>query len=225
MIRRITRKELQEILRKHKLYLEDDENEEAEKADLRNTDLSGANLNYANLNYANLSGANLNYANLSGANLNYANLSGADLRNTDLSGVNLSGANLNYANLSGADLNYANLSGANFDEKEKYNRLGVILKEKILGYKKCKNDIIVTLEIPKGAIVFGINGAKFRTNKAKCIEISDGKKEAVSIFDNWFKYEIGKKYEIKNFNLQYNIECGTGIHFFKTIEEAKNYRL
>ena len=170
MIRRITRKELQEILRKHKLYLEDDENEEAEKADLRNTDLSGVNL-------------------------------------------------------SGANLNYANLSGANFDEKEKYNRLGVILKEKILGYKKCKNDIIVTLEIPKGAIVFGINGAKFRTNKAKCIEISDGKKEAVSIFDNWFKYEIGKEYEIKNFNLQYNIECGTGIHFFKTIEEAKNYRL
>ncbi|MCF0108212.1 MAG: pentapeptide repeat-containing protein, partial [Bacilli bacterium] len=121
------------------------------------------------------------------------------------------------ANLSGADLFDALL-----DEKEKC-RLGVILQKKIIGYKKCQDDIIVKLEIPKGAVVFSINNNKCRTNKAKVIEISEGKEEAISTYDNSFIYKVGETYEIKNFNMQYNEECGAGIHFFRTEEEAKAY--
>jgi len=84
---------LDEILRKHDLWLEGQEG--GERADLRS-----ANLCYANLSYANLCYANLSYANLRSANLSYANLCYA----------NLSYANLRYANLRSADLSYANLS-------------------------------------------------------------------------------------------------------------------
>ena len=71
---------LQEILKNHKLWLEDEET--GIRANLIGADLSGANL----------SGANLSGADLIGANLRRANLSGADLRGADLRGVNLSGA-------------------------------------------------------------------------------------------------------------------------------------
>ena len=101
-----TPEELAEVLEKHRLWLDDEEDGEQAY-------LSYANLSYANLGYANLSGANLGGANLSGANLSGANLGGANLSGAYLSYANLSYANLGYANLSGANLGGANLSGAN----------------------------------------------------------------------------------------------------------------
>ena len=62
--------ELNEILRKHKLWLDRDEN--GSRANLSSANLSEANLSEANLSRANLSGANLSGANLSGANLSEA---------------------------------------------------------------------------------------------------------------------------------------------------------
>jgi hypothetical protein len=88
------------------------------------------------------------------------------------------------------------------------------------GYKKLSDGSICVLSIPKGAIVFSINGSKCRTNKAKVLEGG-----GVSRYDNEFTYEKGKTYEIKDFDLAYNEECSTGIHFFKTKEEAEDYRL
>ena len=150
-----------------------------------------------------------------------ADLSGADLCGANLYGTDLRYANLNDADLTNANFNYANLSNTNLDETENY-RKGQILKDKIIGFKKCKDKVVVTLEIPKNAIVFGINGKYFRTNIAKCINISNDSKIAFSLFDNSFTYEVGKTYVIKDFDLRYNVEDGKGIHFFKTLEEAKN---
>ena len=98
----MTRNEISEILRKHKMWIDDEEGGER----------------------ANLSGANL-----SEADLIEADLSRADLRGADLSGANLSGANLRRADLSGADLRGANLDfsclplwcgslNAEFDDKQ-----------------------------------------------------------------------------------------------------------
>ena len=115
-MKKITQEELNEILEKHKKWLED--NEVGERADLSVANLSGANLSVANLSVADLSGANLSRADLSGANLRWANLRVADLRwanlsGADLRGADLSGANLSVADLSGADLSVANLRWAN----------------------------------------------------------------------------------------------------------------
>jgi hypothetical protein len=102
--------ELQEILKKHKAWLNDEPS--GERANLRSTNLRRANLYGADLRHANLYGANLYGANLYGANLYGANLEGADLRRANLEGANLEGADLRSANLEGADLRSANLEGA-----------------------------------------------------------------------------------------------------------------
>ena len=73
----MTQAELNEILEKHKKWLNGEDG--GERADLFNADLSDAALFYANLSDADLRGAILRYADLRGAILRYANLSGANL--------------------------------------------------------------------------------------------------------------------------------------------------
>ena len=110
-MKEITRDELNEILRKHNLWLKGDFN--GARADLRGADLYGADLRGAGLRGANLNGANLYGANLNGAGLRGAGLRGANLYRADLYGADLCGADLYKANLYGANLNGANLNGAN----------------------------------------------------------------------------------------------------------------
>ena len=85
-------KDISEMLRKHKLWLDDAEG--GEKADLTGVNLRKADLTGADLTESNLGGANLGGADLTGANLRLANLTGADLTGAELTGSNLTGANL-----------------------------------------------------------------------------------------------------------------------------------
>lgn len=215
--------------------------------DFSNLDLSGLDLSNLDLNKANLSCCNLFNTNLFNTNLfngilcnskllntnlccaylESANLENAVLSNVDLTNTRLDYANLSYANLFDCNLEKTNLESVNLfrtrlDEKEKI-RKGIILKESMIGYKRCIDRIIVTLEIPKGAIVFSINNNKCRTNKAKVVEISNGETIAKSRYDENFIYELGQEIEIEDFDLMYNVECSSGIHFFRTREEAENY--
>ena len=234
---KITKKELKEILERHKLWL-DSNGKEGKCADLSNADLTSADLTGANLSYADLTGANLSYAdlrcsNLTGSNFTGAYLYGASLTDANLSGADLTNANLRYANLRYANLTDAYLTGANLelsvltdtilDEKEQC-RKGITLTEQITGYKKSGEGKIITLEIPIGAKVFSINNDKRRTNKAKVIDMQ-GNPELSSMGDNDFKYHVGDEIEIKDFDERYNVECGCGIHFFSTREEVENYML
>ena len=197
-MRTITQEELDKIIEQHRHWWNEDcEGWEGMKADLR-----GANLIDANLIDANLRGADLRDANLS-----RANLSGADLSVADLS----------WANLSGADLSGADLSNKEF-------RLGKVLDEPITGYKKTKEGVVITAEIPTGAIVFSINGSKSRTNRAKITDMK-GHEVLHSSYDNSFEYRLWQEIEIENFNLMYNVECASGFHFFRTREEAENYNV
>ena len=107
---------LDEILKKHKLWLED--NGKGERADLQDADLRDANLQDADLRGANLQDANLQYANLRGANLRGANLQDADLRGANLRYADLRGANLQDADLQGANLRYADLQYADLRDTD-----------------------------------------------------------------------------------------------------------
>ncbi len=155
-------------------------------------------------------------ADLTGADLTGANLEGADLTRADLTGADLTGADLTRADLTGADL-----TGADLEEAEKF-RLGKILTEPLMGYKKTKEGVVITAEIPAGAIIFCINGKKCRTNRAKITDM-EGHEVLHSSYDNSFEYRLGQEINIKNFNLMYNVECASGFHFFRTREEAENY--
>lgn len=130
--------------------------------------------------------------------------------------ANLYGANLSRANLSGANLYGANLSG------EEEFRLGKVLDEPLTGYKNTKEGVVITAEIPAGAIVFCINGSKCRTNRAKITDM-DGREVLHSQYDSSFEYRLGQEINIKDFNLMYNVECASGFHFFKTRKEAEEY--
>ena len=165
---------------------------------------------------ADLTRADLTRANLVGANLADANLADANLADANLADANLVGANLANANLADANLERANLVDA-----DKF-RLGKVLDDPLTGYKKTKEGVVITAEIPAGAIVFCINGSKCRTNRAKITDMA-GHDVLHSQYDNSFEYRLGQEINIKDFNLMYNVECASGFHFFRTREEAENY--
>lgn len=125
------------------------------------------------------------------------------------------------ADLCGANLCGANLRGADLCGAEKL-RLGRILTEPLTGYKKTREGVVITAEIPAGAIVFCINGKKCRTNRAKITDMA-GREVLHSQYDNSFEYRLGQEIEIKDFNLMYNVECESGFHFFRTRKEAEEY--
>ena len=189
-------------------------------ANMRDADLHDANMSYANMIYTimintNMIGADLSNANMRGADMRGAKMIGADLNYADLRGAKMIGAELNYADLRGANMIDADLRGA--DKLRK----GIKLSEPIIGWKKCKNNVLVKLEIPRGAIVFSINNSKCRTDKAKVLEIIGGDRAYSK--HKFFSYYVGDVIEIFDFNCEYNDECAEGIHFFRTKEEAEHY--
>ena len=201
-------------------------------ADLRcanfiNARLVGTDLTAADLSNANLGGADLSYANLSQTNFVYANLSGADFRGSILKNATFFRADLTMAKLIDANLTNANFELSNLEpaflSRSEEIRKGIYLKEPMIGYKKCRTGVIVTLEIPKHAIVFSINNSKCRTNAAKVIDIDDELDQAVSRHDEKFIYRKGAMVYPDEFDCNYSAECGGGIHFFRTRIEAEKY--
>ena len=148
------------------------------------------------------------------ADLRGADLMGANLREADLSGADLRGANLREANLSGAKLDWA-----------------LVCQEKgsFIGYKKCRNNLIVKLEIPEDAYRCSATSKKCRCSKAKVLSITnlDGSEStsnvAVSKYDSSFVYRIGETVEVTDFDQNRWNECSTGIHFFMNREDAVKY--
>ena len=201
-MKKITKEELETILEQHKLW-SDSNGKDGKRANLTGANLTNADLMFANLTFADLSGAILSGAILSDADLTRADLSGADLINSELE--------------------YTNLTNTILDDKEQC-RKGIVLTEPMIGYKKSGECKIITLEIPIGAKVFSINNYKRRTNKCKVIDMQ-GETELSSYYDTDFKYHVGDEIEIEDFDDNYNVECGEGIHFFLTREEAENYLL
>jgi len=210
-------------------------------ADLRGADLSGAYLSGADLSGAYLSGAYLSGANLIGAYLSGAYLRGAYLRGADLSGAYLSGANLSGANLigaylSGADLRGAYLRGADLSgaylsgaylagaENADYAiaQTRILPDGDLIGWKKCKDGVIVKLRIPESAKRSHAFGRKCRTEYADVLEVF-GAEFGVAKHDGKTEYRVGTRVYPNSFSDDWQEECDPGIHFFITRIEAENY--
>ena len=110
----------------------------------------------------------------------------------------------------------------------------------MLGYKVAKSfgkRVVITLEIPEDAItnvkrsnIVNAETAKYRTMKAKVIKIedSDGKtyNEAVSFnYKNSIKYILDEELVSHDFDMNLEITCSTGIHFFLSKQMAETYGL
>jgi len=103
----------------------------------------------------------------------------------------------------------------------------------MLGYKKCRDDVIVTLEILGDTNrdrpdVINADYAKFRTNKAKVVAIESMEfprkrlRSATSLHTQNFVYNVGRIIEV-NVSDDWNEVCGPGIHYYKTKDAACNH--
>ena len=196
-------------------------------------DLSGLDFSWSDFRHVSFVGACLQDTDLSDTLFTDCSLAGADLAGADLHGAALRGCDLNHAVIKGANLYRANLEGARLDgivddEKTRFFRLYCPQKGPFLAYKKCFNDLLVTLLVPADAKRTSATGKTCRCNKAKVLSIKsfDGKtsyKEAMSLVDPKFIYRVGQWMEVKNFNEDRWYDSTTGIHFWLTPEEAKAY--
>ena len=234
----MTKEQLDEILEKHKKWLNDEPGGERANlfgANLRGADLFGANLRGADLFGANLRGADLFEADLFRADLFRANLRGANLRGADLRGADLRGADLCGANLRGAHLQGANLWGADLRGADNIpNYICPICcpeKGSFTGFKKAywnNTPVIVELEISTEAKRSSATNRKCRCNRAKVLSITGLNgiaefQQAVSKYDSNFIYEVGRTVTVDNYDDNRWNECSTGIHFFITRDEAVRY--
>ena len=200
-------------------------------ADLRYADLRSANLRYADLRYADLRSADLRSADLRSANLRYADLRSADLRYADLRYADLRYADLRYADLRYADLRSADLRSADLRSADlssaKNSGMAVamtrILPEgDLIGWKKCRDDVIVKLRIPEAAKRSHAFGRKCRAEYADVLEVIGGDK-GISIHDGKTVYVAGERVTADTFDDNWCEECSSGIHFFITKLEAEAY--
>ncbi|WP_283419211.1 pentapeptide repeat-containing protein [Sphingopyxis sp. Geo48] len=188
-------------------------------ANLAGANLAGANLARANLARANLADAYLAGANLAGANLARANLARANLADAYLADANLARANLADAYLAGANLADANLAGAK-NAGLAIARTRILPEGDIIGWKKCRDDVIVKLRIPEDSPRSHAFGRKCRAKFADVLEIF-GADKAVSSRDPKFTYTAGERVEAPNWSDKWEDECAGGVHFYISRLEAE----
>ena len=176
----------------------------------------------ANLFGADLFGADLSDANLSGADMSGANLYGANLSRADLSRADLSRANLSGANLYGANLYGANLSRANGLTTQPAQTRILPDEGDVIGWKQCRNGVIVKLLIPNGTKRSNATGRKCRAQSAVVLEVI-GSDVGESSHQEGFFYRQGETIHVEPFDDHWENECSSGVHFFITRAEAATF--
>ncbi len=191
-------------------------------ANLRSADLSSANLYGASLRSADLYGADLYGANLRSADLSNANLRSADLSSADLRSADLSSADLRSANLSSADLRSANLSSAKMEPADAA-ALSILPDEgDVIGWKKCRYNVIVKLLILNATPRSNATGRKCRAREVRVLEVF-GAEFGLSARDSNTKYIKDRVVKCDTWCEDRWQECAGGIHFFITRAEAEAY--
>ena len=147
---------------------------------------------------------------------NRANLSWADLSRANLSRADLSGADL-----SRADLSWADLSGAK-DAEFAIASTRILPDGDLIGWKKCKDNIIVKLRIPEAAKRSHAFGRKCRAEYADVIEVIGGE-VGYAQHDGKTEYKAGQRVTPDKWCENWQDECSNGIHFYITRLEAEAY--
>ena len=140
-----------------------------------------------------------------------ANLTGADLAGANLAGACLAGAYLAGACLAGAE---------NADVAIAQTR--ILPDGDLIGWKKCRNDVIVKLHIPAAAKRSHAFGRKCRAEFADVLEVI-GAEVGISSHDSRTEYRVGARITPDSFDEDWTNECSHGVHFMITRVEAENY--
>jgi len=204
------------------------ENIKLEEMDLSNIDFSWSDIK--NVSFANSILRNCKFDNALFVNTDF---SYSDLRGTSFSGANLRKCSLFSSDARGVDFFESLLEGANLeniitDQSTRYFRLRCPESGYFIGYKKCFNQRMVTLLIPKDAKRSSATSDTCRCSKAKVLEISNLDKtqfytEAYSYVETDFVYRLGEISIANNYNDDRWSDSTGGIHFYMTWEEAAGY--
>ena len=135
----------------------------------------------------------------------------------DLTDANLTGADLTYANLT-----HANLTDIRYNECTSFLALQCPEEGAFVGWKKCKNNVIVKLLIPEHAKRSSATSRKCRCSEAVVLDVI-GAEYGISQHDSGFHYHKGETVKVENFDENRWVECSLGIHFFITRREAELY--
>lgn len=138
--------------------------------------------------------------------------------------ADLRGANLSHANLRGANLSDAkSLDTVKTNEGTAFFAMQCPGDCGFIGWKKCKNSVIVKLSIPANARRSSATTRKCRAEFADVIEVF-GAEFGVSQYDDSVVYKVGERVTPKNgWDENRWAECSSGIHFFITRREAEQY--
>lgn len=213
-------------------------------ANFKNTYLKYVNFSYSNLVNSNFSNTNLSNVNFFNSFLNYSTfenayfdsitfensyLCNANFKKAILNYVNFNHTNLKNASLDGAkitntDFYRAILEGAKFDEDCLISITSITPAGTLIGWKKCENDVIVKLKIPARAKRSNATGRKCRAEYVKVMKVY-GAADGVSRRAKNVIYRKGEIVKCDKWEENRWKECGGGIHFFLTRQEAENYIL
>ena len=151
----------------------------------------------------------------------------ADFRSANFSSANFSSANFRSADFSSANFSYADFSYADFSIKINECTVGLVMacpeEGSFIAYKKCKNEVIVKLQICEDAKRSSATTLKCRASKALVLDIEGGLNQVASQRTDSFIYIKGEIIEVNDFDENRWNECSTGIHFFMSKELAKQY--
>jgi pentapeptide repeat family protein len=193
------------------------------RVDFSNSDFKDVNFRSCKFDNAKLQHTKFENCDLSGSSFAYANLFSADLRTCDLSGSNFDGADF-FAAL----LWEAKLDNLLVTDRTKFFRNYCPKAGYIFGYKKCFNERMVQLLIPKDAKRCSSTTNACRCDKARVVAITDvnkkeSYKEAMSFVDPNFIYRLGEMVYADSYNEDRWHDSSHGIHFWMTFEEALGY--
>lgn len=239
----MTREEFDYLYSLHQLWLQDKENGKRlvitgenfsnwvfVDLDLRHADLIHNRFRLCDFRRANLANADLSNCILFGSDFRLANLYGARLRGNEFYNVDLRYADLRYIDIDGSDFRCAKTNNANIDNV----RINVFTngyplacpeKGSFTAYKRAQG-YIVELLIPEDALRSSAFNRKCRCNKAKIVEITKKTGEIAEVssvhsdYDKNFIYTVGETVFVDDFDTNRWHECGKGIHFYITREEA-----
>jgi len=152
-----------------------------------------------------------------------ADLQGACLQCADLQCVNLQGADLQGADLQCADLQGANLQGARNIPQVVLDTTNILPSGYLIGWKKCRQGVIVKLAILARTPRSCATGRKCRAQSAKVLQTFPQGAVGSSSYDPRVQYTVGTTVSVDNFDVDRWNECSTGIHFFITRGEAERH--
>ena len=236
-MKKMTKKELKSLL-------DDFRNKEGEEY----LDLTYISIRTKKLEGMDFSRVDFSNGDFKNVNFRSCKFDNAKLQHTKFENCDLSGSSFAYADLFSADLRTCNLSGSNFDGADffaallweaKLDNLFVTDRTKffrnycpeegyIFGYKKCFNERMVQLLIPKNAKRCSSTTNACRCDKARVVAITDvnkkeSYKETMSFVDPNFIYRLGEMVYADSYNEDRWHDSSHGIHFWMTFEEALSY--